>query len=157
MLVNCYDNGLFKRIYDQAAVPSQWLVSKTIPIYKNKTYNNYHCQAHLLADILTIPLMYSVILWNNFLKKKKVLQCHIKKSSLFVPLLKIYFGTPVFALGISSNTKSLKFGLIDLSWSFKISKFFKPFFLFLQICFSSKRKNIIVVVVVVNTSLFLVK
>ena len=36
-----------------------------------KTYNNYHCQAHLLADLLTIPLMYSLILWNNFLKKKK--------------------------------------------------------------------------------------
>ena len=27
------------------------------------------CQAHLLADILTIPLMYNLALWNNFLKK----------------------------------------------------------------------------------------
>ena len=30
------------------------------------------CQAHLPANPLTIPLiMYSIILWNNFLKKKK--------------------------------------------------------------------------------------
>ena len=29
-------NGLFKRIYEQSAVPSQWLVSKTIPVFKNK-------------------------------------------------------------------------------------------------------------------------
>ena len=35
------------------------------------TYNNSHCQAHLLADLLTIPLMYNLVLWNNFLKKKK--------------------------------------------------------------------------------------
>ena len=27
---------LFKKIYEQKAVPAQWLVSKTIPIYKNK-------------------------------------------------------------------------------------------------------------------------
>ena len=35
------------------------------------TYNNPHSQAHLLADTLTIPLMYNLGLWNNFLKKKK--------------------------------------------------------------------------------------
>ena len=29
------------------------------------------CQAHLLADPLTIPLMYNLVLWNNFLKKTK--------------------------------------------------------------------------------------
>ena len=29
-------NGLFGRIYEQVTVPSQWLVSKTIPVYKNK-------------------------------------------------------------------------------------------------------------------------
>ena len=27
------------------------------------------CQAHLLADPLTIPLMYNLVLWNN---KKKI-------------------------------------------------------------------------------------
>ena len=35
------------------------------------TYNNSHCQAHLLADLLTIPLMYNLVLWNNFLKNTK--------------------------------------------------------------------------------------
>ena len=30
------------------------------------------CQAHLLANPLTIPLMYNLILWNNFLIKKEV-------------------------------------------------------------------------------------
>ena len=35
------------------------------------TYNNYHCQAYLLADLPKIPLMYILVLWNNFLKKKK--------------------------------------------------------------------------------------
>ena len=34
---------------------------------KMTTYNNSHCQAHLLADLITIPLMYNLILWNNFL------------------------------------------------------------------------------------------
>ena len=29
------------------------------------------CQAHLLADPLTSPLMYNLVLWNNLLKKKK--------------------------------------------------------------------------------------
>ena len=29
-------NGLFKRVYEQSEVPKQWLVSKTIPVYKNK-------------------------------------------------------------------------------------------------------------------------
>ena len=33
--------------------------------------NNSHCQAHLLADLLKIPFMYILALWNNFLKKKK--------------------------------------------------------------------------------------
>ena len=33
------------------------------------TYNNYHCQAHWLADTLKISLMYNHVLWNNFLKK----------------------------------------------------------------------------------------
>ena len=28
------------------------------------------CQAHLLADPLIIPLMYNLVLWNYFLKKK---------------------------------------------------------------------------------------
>ena len=28
-----------------------------------------NCQEHLLADTLTIPLMYNLILWNNFLTK----------------------------------------------------------------------------------------
>ena len=28
--------GLFDRIYDQTSVPAQWLISKTIPIYKSK-------------------------------------------------------------------------------------------------------------------------
>ena len=28
------------------------------------------CQAHLLAGPLTIPLMYNLVLWNNFLKQK---------------------------------------------------------------------------------------
>ena len=28
--------GLFSRIYTQVRVPDQWLVSKTIPVYKNK-------------------------------------------------------------------------------------------------------------------------
>ena len=27
------------------------------------------CQAHLLVDPITIPLMYNLKLWNNFLKK----------------------------------------------------------------------------------------
>ena len=31
---------------------------------------NIICQAHLLADPLTISLMYNLVLWNNFLKKK---------------------------------------------------------------------------------------
>ena len=31
--------GLFKRIYYQKTVPGQWLVSKTIPVYKNKGNN----------------------------------------------------------------------------------------------------------------------
>ena len=35
-------------------------------------YNNSHCQAHLLADLLTIPLMYNLVLWNSFLKKKVI-------------------------------------------------------------------------------------
>ena len=35
------------------------------------TYNNSHCQTHLLADLITIPLMYNLVFWNNFLKKKK--------------------------------------------------------------------------------------
>ena len=30
-------------------------------------------QAHLLANLLTIPLMYSLILWNNFLKKSSIM------------------------------------------------------------------------------------
>ena len=34
------------------------------------TYNNSHCQAHLLADLITIPLMYNLKLWNNFHKRK---------------------------------------------------------------------------------------
>ena len=33
---------------------------------------NYHCQADLLANLLTIPLMYIFVLWNNFLKKIKM-------------------------------------------------------------------------------------
>ena len=28
------------------------------------------CHAHLLANLLTIPLMYNLIVWNNFLEKK---------------------------------------------------------------------------------------
>ena len=45
-----------------------------------QTNNNYIClqhttilicQAHLLADLLEIPLMYILVLRNNFLKKKK--------------------------------------------------------------------------------------
>ena len=32
--------GLFERIYDECTVPAQWLVSKTIPIYKNKGEKN---------------------------------------------------------------------------------------------------------------------
>ena len=28
------------------------------------------CQAHMLADLLTIPLMSNLVLWNNFLEKK---------------------------------------------------------------------------------------
>ena len=37
--------GLFERVYHQIQVPAQWLISKTFPIYKNKTihfisYNN---------------------------------------------------------------------------------------------------------------------
>ena len=36
------------------------------------TYNNSHCQAHLLADTLKIPLMYNPVFWNNFQKKKKI-------------------------------------------------------------------------------------
>ena len=28
--------GLFERIYHQKAAPGQWLVSKTIPVFKNK-------------------------------------------------------------------------------------------------------------------------
>ena len=31
--------GLFERVYHQIQVPAQWLISKTIPIYKNKTMN----------------------------------------------------------------------------------------------------------------------
>ena len=37
------------------------------------TYNNYHCRAHLLADLIIIPLMYNLLPWNNFLKKNKSL------------------------------------------------------------------------------------
>ena len=32
------------------------------------TYNNSLCQAHLLADLLTIPLMCNLVLWSNFQK-----------------------------------------------------------------------------------------
>ena len=56
--------------------------------YTYKHYSNlriHHCQAHLLADLLTIPLMFILILWNNFLKKKK------KKSAKFQGTLFIYW------------------------------------------------------------------
>ena len=32
--------GLFERIYYQKTVPGQWLVSKTIPVFKNKGDKN---------------------------------------------------------------------------------------------------------------------
>ena len=45
--------GLFSRIYHQTQVPSQWLVSKTIPIFKNKgekrDFENYRPIANLCA------------------------------------------------------------------------------------------------------------
>ena len=56
------------------------------------TYNNYHCQAHLLADFLKIPLMYILYSGIIFLKKKKkvtAIRCRIllkqrcKKINLF--------------------------------------------------------------------------
>ena len=46
------------------------------------TYNNYHCQAYLLADLITIPLMYNLVLWNNFLKKIKNKKNNCKKVEL---------------------------------------------------------------------------
>ena len=42
--------------------------------------NNYHCQAHSLADTLKIPLMYNPVLWNNFHKKNFVKVHWIGKS-----------------------------------------------------------------------------
>ena len=44
------------------------------------------CQAHLLADPLTIPLLYNLVLWNNFLKKQKKNQ--IDKNQLGLVLSK---------------------------------------------------------------------
>ena len=38
--------------------------------FKHMVYNNSHSQAHSLAYTLTIPLMYNLVLWNNFLKNK---------------------------------------------------------------------------------------
>ena len=32
--------GLFERIYYQRSVPGQWLVSKTMPVFKNKGSKN---------------------------------------------------------------------------------------------------------------------
>ena len=42
------------------------------PIVWKQSYQKTHiiiCQAHLLANFPTIPLMYNLVLWNNFLKK----------------------------------------------------------------------------------------
>ena len=35
VLIDAYE-GLFSRMYAQVKVPAQWLISKTIPIFKNK-------------------------------------------------------------------------------------------------------------------------
>ena len=48
------------------------------------TCNNYHCQAHLLANLLTIPSMYILVIKNNFLKKKRKKICMLHKMSTFV-------------------------------------------------------------------------
>ena len=48
------------------------------------TYNNSHCQAHLLADLPTIPLMYNLVLWNNFLKKMLIKQIVLSWCTIVV-------------------------------------------------------------------------
>ena len=73
-------NGLFKRIYEQSTVPAQWLVSKTIPIFKNKgdkkDIENYRPIANLcssskifekliLKRIMDIQVLNDVDLTNN--------------------------------------------------------------------------------------------
>ena len=52
-------NGLFSRIYDQVKVPGQWLVYKTIPVFKNKGNKK---DRKLPANIE--PLFHMVIRWH---------------------------------------------------------------------------------------------
>jgi hypothetical protein len=46
-------SGLFKRIYETGTVPDQWLIAKTIPVFKNKgqisDINNYRPIANLCS------------------------------------------------------------------------------------------------------------
>ena len=58
---------------------TKYLTSTNQQLQLMTTYNNYHCQAHMLADLLTIPLMYNLVLWNNFLKKTKKTKQNKKK------------------------------------------------------------------------------
>ena len=47
-------NGLFKRFYEQSAIPEQWLVSTTIPVFKNggdrKDIKNYRPISNLCSS-----------------------------------------------------------------------------------------------------------
>ena len=64
------------------------------------TCNNSHCQAHLLADLLTIPLMYNLVLWKNFLKKNSDIW-HIPNLSA---VLKNYLMAAAAALKICMSS-----------------------------------------------------
>jgi hypothetical protein len=61
--------GLFKRIYRTGKVPDQWLIVKTIPVYKNKgqtsNINNYRpianlCSASKILEKLILKRMLEI-------------------------------------------------------------------------------------------------
>ena len=59
------------------------------------TYNISNCQAHSLADTLTISLMYKLVLWNNFQKKivcKKTPKQRFCNYCLYTRTLELYNG-----------------------------------------------------------------
>ena len=79
------------------------------------------CQAHLLVDLPTIPLMYNLVLWNNFLKKKK------KKKNCYLPTRLSCRGTETENLHKKCRCDVLKYQHQERSRQINILTFYHIF------------------------------
>jgi hypothetical protein len=53
---------LFKQVYEQVSVPDQWLVAKTIPVFKNKGESHKMENYRLIANLCSTPKIFEKLI-----------------------------------------------------------------------------------------------